>query len=110
MELFVKSDLSETSKAHFTRKIEQWLSFTSHKDFKKLLKNPDQSMKTLEAVEDIKHTPTNHHHYLSAVVAYLRHEKMKGMGEKTQKGYLEEWVKIQNKNSEPIFKRYNNSE
>jgi len=104
--LFIKSDLSETSTTLFTKKIEQWLNWTAHKDLKKLLKNPEESMKTLEAVPDIRHTPTNHHHYLSAVIAYLRHERVKGIGEDAQKVLLAEWIKIQRKNSEPLQEHY----
>jgi hypothetical protein len=106
MALFIKSELSETSKTLFTKKIEQWLSWTAHKDLKKLLKNPEESMKTLETVESIAHTPTNHHHYLSAVIAYLRHEKVKGLGEETQNDLMKEWIVIREKNSIPIKEHY----
>ena len=106
MALFIKSELSETSKTLFTKKIEQWLSWTAHKDLKKLLKNPEESMKTLEAVEGIVHTPTNHHHYISAITSYLRHEKVKGMGEETQRNLMKEWVVIREKNSKPIKEHY----
>lgn len=104
--LFVKSTLAPSSKELFTTKIRQWIGFTSHKDLKKLLKNPEESLKTLEGEKGITHSPTNHHIYLSAVVSYLKHEKAKGINVTDQAALLEEWMALQKKNSEPLREHY----
>jgi len=91
--------LSKTTKDQNSLKISNWLSYLKVKTLKNLLDHPKESIECLEAEDSIKHTPTNHHVHISAVVSFIHHVL------KDEK--LEEvWKKEEKRNWQPIADRY----
>lgn len=98
--LFRNKDLSATSKTQYSIKIPQWVSYIPGiKTLHNLIGNPQESLKYLEQTEKIKHSASNHHIYISAVVAFikyiLRDDKL-----------LKEWKEIERTNWKPIAEHY----
>jgi len=106
MSYFPTSTLSESSKVQFTAKLAIWLELLGHKDIKKLLRNPEEAIGALEKAPTIKHSPANHHLFISSVVAVLKHEKPKGTTIKERKELLERWLVLQKDNSKPLREHY----
>ena len=98
--MFPTAPLSDSSKRLFERNLTRWQElWTPKKTLEWLIRHPDGAMKKLRASKEITNTPKNHHCFLSAVVAYLRHELHDAK-------LLKEWCEIRNTNSEPINEHY----
>jgi len=98
--LFRNKELSETSKKQYSIKIPQWISYLSGaKTLNNLIENPEESFKELEQTTKIKHSPSNHHIYISSVVAFIKHilkdEKL-----------MKEWKEVEKENWKPIAVHY----
>jgi hypothetical protein len=94
-----KTTLGETSQIQFAKKISQWVQYNTEKTLLWLISNPEESMKSLTETEKIKHSPSNHHLYISSIVGYLTHVY------RTHPN-LEKWKIIQKKNWEPLAEHY----
>lgn len=103
LHLFRNKELSPTSKTQYAAKISQWMSFlpkaTTHTLYS-LLTQPDSSMKALQEEDTIKHSASNHHIYISSVVAFIKHIL------KDNDDLLNKWKEVEKKNWEPIAIRY----
>jgi integrase len=98
--LFRNKELSPTSKNQYSIKIPQWISYLdSPKTLHNLIWNSKTSFNALEKTDKIKHSASNHHIYISAVVAYIKYiikdEKL-----------LKEWKEIERTNWKPIAEHY----
>lgn len=94
--------LAESTRKVFNRNIGRWLKALDHPGSMLtpwLLKQPRKMMRGLQACPDIKATNTNHHMFISAVVAYIQHV----MKDDT---LLDVWKEIMYDNSKPIKERY----
>jgi hypothetical protein len=89
--------LTESTRERYGDLIEKWVEYTK-KPLDILIRDPEEAMKLLETFP-IKHTPENHHTYLTPIVAYLYHVLRDPVLE-------EKWKKHQKKNWEPIQQRY----
>jgi len=88
--------LGETSKKMFNIALDKWKKcWGMPKTLEWIIQHPVQAMKCLRAAEGIKATPMNHHRFISAVLAYLKHEAP------DNDAFLV-WKKIQDANSEPL--------
>lgn len=94
-----KTKLGESSQKQFAKKISQWVQYTPDKILNTLISNPEQSIKYLEETPKIKHSASNHHLYISAIVGYLTHIYPTNSN-------LEKWKQIQKKNWEPLSEHY----
>ena len=94
---FGSTTLTENTKERYGELIEKWIEY-SNKPFDILLRDPEEAIQLLETFP-IKHTPENHHTYLTPIVAYLHHVKKDLILE-------EKWKKHHKKNWEPIKERY----
>ena len=94
---FNSSTLTENTKKRYGELIEKWIEY-SNKPFDILLRDPEEAMKLLQTFP-IKHSPENHHTYLTPIVAYLHHVKKDPVLE-------EKWTEIKRTNWEPIQERY----
>jgi len=110
--LLSSSDISEVSVKQYTTKIVQWLDYINIKKQKKILYNlvmlPEQSLKVLESMPSIKHTPQNHHIYISAVVALIKNVLMDTST--LFNPVFRKWKEIQKKNWAPIQEHYDSNE
>jgi hypothetical protein len=98
-----KNTLSETTKKQISKKLSQWVSYLDLKTLNNLLYNPANSIQALHNSPKIKHSPTNHHIYISSVVAYIKYV--------TKKDELfKNWKEIERKNSEPLAEHYDKNE
>jgi hypothetical protein len=98
MDYFPTAPLSDSSKALFNTNIGRWLrAFPPEKErtLGWLVRHPKKAMKCLRQTDTVKNTPKNHHCFLSAVVAYVRHEVK-------DNDMIMTWVKIRNENAAPI--------
>ena len=69
--LFRNSELSDTTKKQYAVKIPQWITYISTpRNINNLLEHPDESITALESTSKIKHSPSNHHMYISSVVGF----------------------------------------
>jgi integrase len=98
--LFRNKELSLTSKKQYSIKIPQWISYLDNpKTIRNLILNPKISFNALEKTDKIKHSASNHHIYISAVVAYIKYivkdEKL-----------LKEWKELERTNWKPIAEHY----
>ena len=74
--LFRNKELSDTPKSQYAQKLPQWISYLPEgipKTLNGLLSNPEQSINALEATNKIKHSPANHHIYISSAVAFIKY-------------------------------------
>jgi hypothetical protein len=101
---FEETTLSTTTKLLYAKKLAHWISFSPKKTLYSIIEDPDTAMKALAATKDIKHTPTNHHLYISALVAYLTHIHP------LDPPRLEKWKEIQKGNWKPISDHYERNE
>ena len=93
---FTTTLLSETSKKMFNTALDKWKNcWGMPKTLEWIIQHPVQAMKCLRAAKDIKATPMNHHRFISAVLAYLKHEAP------DIKAFTV-WKEIQTKNSVPM--------
>lgn len=100
MYLFRNKTLSDTSKTQYSIKIEQWISYIdSPKCINHLIYNPVESFKFLEKSDKIKHSPSNHHIYISSVVAFIKYILK-------DESLLKRWKEIEKTNWKPISDHY----
>ena len=104
---FAPTALSPTSKSQYSLKIAQWLIYLTPKPNQSrslytLLYNPQQSYQSLITTPAIKHSPQNHHIYISAVVAFIKHILKDEM-------LFNQWKEIERTNSIPIIDHYENN-
>lgn len=98
--LFRNKELSPTSKKQYSIKIPQWISYLNGpKTIHNLIYNPKISLNILETTDKIKHSASNHHIYISSVVAYIKYIL------KDEK-FLKEWKEIERANWKPIAEHY----
>jgi hypothetical protein len=105
------SGLSENSRKLFQTKYDYWLNiFTSagKGGVREFLRNPEQAIQVLRTTP-ISHSNSNHHIFISAVVALFRHNAIpKGVfrnkGDMEKAGKL--WLAIQKDNSAPLRQHY----
>jgi hypothetical protein len=112
-ESFETTSLSKTTKQQYSKKLAQWVEFTQDKTLYDLLTQRDMAMTALTTTPHIKHSPTNHHVYISALVGFVNHiylrivdEEEKNNGEEI----LKEWKEIQKGNWEPLSEHYAKNE
>lgn len=97
---FTTALLSESSKRMFNTAINRWRDcWGMPKTLEWIIKNPKKAMECLKKAKAIKPTAVNHHRFISAIMAYLKHEAPDA------KAY-EVWKEIQVENSEPIKEHY----
>ena len=102
--MFPTAPLSDSSKRLFERNLTRWQSlWKPSKTLDWLIRHPDGAMKKLRSSKEITNTPKNHHCFLSAVVAYLRHELHDAE-------LLKEWDKICKTNEKPIWEHAESGE
>jgi len=98
--VFRKKKLSESSINQYSTKIPQWISYIeSPKTINKLVENPRESYEILKNTTKIKHSATNHHIYISSVVAYIKYIM-------NNDKLLKEWKEIEKENWKPIAEHY----
>jgi hypothetical protein len=98
--LFRNKELSETSKKQYSIKIPQWISYLSGaKTLNNLIENPRESFSNLEQTTKIKHSPSNHHIYISSVVAFIKYILK-------NEQLLKKWKEIEKTNWKPIAEHY----
>ncbi len=98
--LFRNKELSGTSKNQYSKKIPQWLSYLPPpKTLNNLINNPEQSIKYLEETDKIKHSASNHHIYISSVVAYIKYILK-------NEELLKKWKTYEKTNWKPIAEHY----
>jgi hypothetical protein len=98
--LFRNKELSETSKKQYSIKIPQWISYLSGpKTLYNLISNPEESFKQLEQTTKIKHSASNHHIYISSVVAFIKYILK-------NEQLLKKWKEIEKTNWKPIAEHY----
>ena len=103
MDYFPTAPLAESSKKMLNTSIRKWVEVIGHRStVMTIVKYPEVCMNHLRGCETIKDTPTNRHHFIYAITAYIQHE-MKG--HKDQEKYLEVWKQRMRENSEPITAR-----
>ena len=110
--LLSSSNISEVSVKQYTTKILQWLEYVNATKQKKILYNlvmmPEQSLKLLESMPNIKHTPQNHHIYISAVVALIKNVLMDTST--LFNPVFKKWKELQKTNWAPIQEHYDSNE
>jgi integrase len=87
----------ESTRERYGDLIEKWIEYTKM-PLDILIRDPEEAMKLLETFP-IKHTPENHHTYLTPIVAYLHHVLRDPVLE-------EKWTTLKRINWEPIQQRY----
>lgn len=98
--LFRNKELSETSKKQYSKKIPQWISYLpTPKNLNNLINNPEQSIKHLEETDKIKHSASNHHIYISSVVAFIKYILK-------NEEHLKKWKTYEKTNWKPIAEHY----
>jgi hypothetical protein len=96
---FGSTQLAESSKKLFSKKLEQYASFMqeNQQTTEFIVDNPDIAVKALEKQTSIVQTPANKHMFYSAIVAWLKHtDKGKIRSERIK----QRWEKIQKENWE----------
>jgi len=99
LHLLRNKSLSDTTKKQIAHKLTQWISYLDLKTLNNLLYNPAESVAKLYETKQIRHTPTNHHIYISAAVAYIKYIT-------ADTHLLNKWKEIEHKNSEPLADHY----
>lgn len=107
LNVFNQTLLSNTSKTQYALKLSQWLTYLTltpqqSRTLYTLLNNPKQSYNSLETTPAIKHSPQNHHIYISAAVAFIKHILK-------DESLFKSWKDIERTNSEPIADHYDNN-
>jgi len=102
--MFPTAPLADSSKVLYTRNLTRWLGLWSPpKPLDWLIRHPAGAMKKLRSSKEITNTPKNHHCFLSAVVAYIRHELHDAP-------LLKEWDKLCKTNEAPIWEHAESGE
>lgn len=91
-------ELSATTRKQYITKLLYWVEYTGL-TLEEIINNPEDAMHQLEQSDKMKHTPSNHHAYLSAMVAYtkyvLKDDKI-----------FDAWKKLEQENWRAIEDRY----
>lgn len=95
---FKTTKLGKTSQKQCAKKLTQWIQYIPEKTLTALITQPDASLKYLESAS-IKHSPSNHHIFISALIGYLTHVY-------PTSPHLDKWKRIQKSNSEPLTEHY----
>jgi hypothetical protein len=102
--LFRNKTLSDTSKTQYSIKIPQWVSYIdSPKTLHNLIMNPKKSLEILQQTDKIKHSPSNHHIYISSIVAFIKYILK-------NEAMLKEWKDIEKINWKPIAEHYDENQ
>lgn len=104
---FASSDLAESSKRMYMRKLFLWDSFVEG-GIEKILKNPEWAFGELKKAP-IKQSVQNWHVYLNACYSAIIHGDV-GLTKEGHKTLREQWQKIQHDNSEPLREHYKKEE
>ena len=97
---FTTTMLSDGSKKMFNTAINTWRNcWGMSKTLEWIIQNPKKAMDCLKKAEGIKATATNHHRFISAILAYLKHEAPDAKA-------IDIWKEIHMKNSEPLREHY----
>ena len=104
---FASSQLAETSKRTYLRKLFLWDSYVEG-GIEKILKNPEWAFEELKKAP-IKQTVQNWHIYLNACYSAVIHGEV-GLDKDVHKKLVERWKKIQHDNSEPLREHYKKEE
>lgn len=97
--VFRNKELSNTSKSQYSKKIPQWISYiNTPKNLNHLINNPETSLEALEAA-NIKHSSSNHHIYISSVVAFIKYIVKNEI-------LLKKWKTIEKTNWKAIAEHY----
>lgn len=103
---FKTTRISESTKKQHERQLDRWLSlFDTHPGIEFLVKYPRESLRVLKEAEEIKDTPTNRHGFISAIVAYILHEKVPENHD-IHIVYYDKWREIQKSNNAPNVERW----
>lgn len=105
--IFHDKPLSDTSKRQYSIKIPQWISYISPPHtLHHLIYNPIQSMEYLKKTEKIKHSPANHHIYISSVVAFIKYVLIPQKNTVDSEKLFKEWKEVERANWKPIAEHY----
>jgi integrase len=97
---FTTDALKDVSKEIYRVRINYWLKmWRPAKTLEWLMDNPVKAVARMTTCKTIAHSPSNHHNYLTAIIAYIRHE----LGRHPM---FEEWKRIQIENFAPIREHY----
>jgi len=100
--LFRNKSLAPSSISQYATKIPQWIQYLPTKlphTLHTLLNNPQQSLKALQETPKIKHSPANHHIYISAAVAFIKFILKDAT-------LLAQWKEIEKANWKPLADHY----
>lgn len=108
---FARTTLAKSTQTQYVKKLAQWIENTASHDLHDMIEHSDQTLAELAQIPSIKHTPTNHHMFISALVAYLTHiYPFIESNEEKVKGHLTQWKEIQKTNWEPMSEHYAKNE
>jgi len=91
------SSITEDTAKRYATTMMKWMEYTK-KHITELIRNPEEAMELLPRFP-ITHTPENHHSYITAITAYVKHV-MKNQELENK------WKEIKRINWEPIQQRY----
>jgi len=69
---FTVKELAATTRKQYITKLLYWVEYTG-RTLEEIINNPEDAMHELEKSDKMKHTASNHHAYLSAMVAYTKY-------------------------------------
>jgi len=97
MDPFANTSLAQTSRALFTKKIQQFITMMppSNQTLDYIVTNPEAADQILKANTNIAQTSANRHMFFSAIVAYLKHTDA---GRKYPERLQNRWLEIQKSN------------
>lgn len=98
--LLRNKELSDTTKKQIATKVSQWITYLpTEKSVNNLITHPTQSIKCLETSDKIKHSPSNHHVYISSVVAFIKYVLK-------NEELFKKWKEAEKVNWKPIAEHY----
>ena len=96
--LFSVKELCDTTRKRYADKIQHWVEYTGQ-SLDDIVYNPENAMNALLQSDKIKHTSTNHHGYISAMVAYVKYVIK-------QDELFDKWKLLEQSNWKEIEERY----
>jgi hypothetical protein len=99
MAIITSTDLSESTKNAYNTRLAKWLEIGGGWTMDFLVNHHKEALAVLAATDKIKHSPRNHHNFISAVVAYLNYEHR-------DSPRIKVWRQLQKDNTEPIRQHY----
>jgi len=98
--LLRNKELSDTTKRQIATKVTQWVSYLEPPcTIDNLITNPIKSISVLNSNDKIKHSASNHHVYISAVVAFIKYIIK-------NEAKFKEWKNIEKDNWKPLAEHY----